>query len=175
LDGYLYAAGQESQLGGNLVIGSTTTGTELKFIAGGHDSENIVFKIAGSGLKMVNGHPIYFSDLTVQNTAAASFAHSNNIFLQANSAFVKANSAYESQNSTGSYANSAFTKANNALANTTGTFGGDLTISGNLATSGIVTLRNSSFNPNAAFVSIVASDNYAVAAIQYKLYVARNW
>jgi len=36
-----------------------------------------------------------------------------------------------------SFANSAFTKANNALANTTGTFAGDLTVTGNVTASGI--------------------------------------
>ena len=164
LDGYLYAAGQEGQLGGNLVIGSTTPGTDIKFIAGGHDASNIAFKATADGLKLVNGHPIYFTDNTIQNTAAAPFTYSNSSFAQANAAFIKANSAYESQNASGSYANSAFIKANNALANTTGTFGGDLSISGNLTTSGIVTLKNSTFNPNTTFVSIVASDNFAVAA-----------
>jgi len=49
----LYAAGQEGQLGGNLVIGSTTTGTDIKFIAGGHDAGNVVFRAPGDGLHMV--------------------------------------------------------------------------------------------------------------------------
>ena len=91
LDGYLYSAGQEGQLGGNLVIGSTTTGTELKFIAGGHDASNIAFKATADGLKLVNGHPIYFTDNTIQNTAAAPFTYSNSSFAQANAAFILAN------------------------------------------------------------------------------------
>ena len=50
----------------------------------------------------------------------------------ANSAFIKANTAATDSLSAGSYANSAFTKANNALANTTGTFAGDLSLTGKL-------------------------------------------
>ena len=117
LDGYLYAAGQEGHLGGNLVIGSTTTGSDIKFIAGGHDASNVVFRATSDGLKLINGRPIYFDDTTYQNTAAAPFAYSNSIFLQSNSSFVKANSAYSSQNASGTYANSAYTQANTATTN----------------------------------------------------------
>jgi hypothetical protein len=58
----------------------------------------------------------------------------------------------------------AFTKANNALANTSGTFAGNLTITGNLLTQGTVSLNNSSFNANSAFVKITASNNFTTVA-----------
>ena len=48
----------------------------------------------------------------------------------ANGAFLRANASYTAQNTTATFANSAFTKANNALANTSGTFAGDLIITG---------------------------------------------
>ncbi len=54
----------------------------------------------------------------------------------ANAAYIKANSAFNSQNTTGTYANAAFSTANNALANTSGIFGGNLIISGNVTVSG---------------------------------------
>ena len=44
------------------------------------------------------------------------------------------------------------------------TFNGNSYTSLKASTSGVVTLKNSTFNPNAAFVSIVASDNFAVAS-----------
>jgi hypothetical protein len=64
--------------------------------------------------------------------------YANGAFVQANAAFIKANTPPAIANSAALYANgafvqanAAFTKANNALANATGTFAGDLTITGN--------------------------------------------
>jgi hypothetical protein len=178
LDGYIYAqgngVGNARANGGNLIVGTTSTGTEVKFIAGGYNSGNIVATMTADGFKLVNGHPIYFTDGTTQNTAAASFAYSNVIygvanvgpiaFTQSNASFIQANAAYamalagigtansattlanaaflQANNepigtSAFTRANSAFSKANNALANTTGTFAGDLTLTGNLIAVGI--------------------------------------
>lgn len=61
----------------------------------------------------------------------------------ANSAFTKANTASIDALSAGSYANGAFAKANNALANTTGTFAGSLTLTGNLTATSITTTGSS--------------------------------
>ena len=47
LDGYLYVQGSSiNQVGGNLVMGVTHTGQDIKFIAGGHDAENVITKIS---------------------------------------------------------------------------------------------------------------------------------
>ena len=59
---------------------------------------------------------------------------------------------------------SAYNKANNALANTSGTFAGDLTLTGNLLTQGIISSNNSSFNENSPFIKITASNNYVTVA-----------
>jgi len=89
-DGYLYvqggAIGAPGGPGGNLIIGTTTANTELRFIGGGYNSANVVAKITGDGLKMVNGHPIYFTDGTTQNTASRSAAYTNAAFALANTA-----------------------------------------------------------------------------------------
>jgi hypothetical protein len=77
----------------------------------------------------VNGYNLF--DYTTN-----SFTHANGAYDQANSAANYANSAFDYANSAFEHANSAYTTANNALANTTGTFGGDLTISGNLVVTG---------------------------------------
>ena len=75
--------------------------------------------------------------------AQAAFTQANNVYTWANTINVFTQSAYNLANSTNSslanvstliqpafnQANAAFNKANNALANTTGTFGGDLTLS----------------------------------------------
>lgn len=118
---------------------------------------------------------IKFPDNSLQYTAAApfsystaSYGHANSAHTQANAAFIHANNAYEhanagynATNATYIFANSAYYLAAGALANTTGTFAGDLNITGNLKTSGVVTLNNSTFSPDAALLSIVASDNFA--------------
>lgn len=56
----------------------------------------------------------------------------------------------------------AFDKANNALANTTGTFGGDLTVAGNTFISGYFNIVNPDFQANSALIDITASDGGAV-------------
>jgi hypothetical protein len=126
LDGYLYVQGNSvgvpsTASGGNLIIGTTTTNTQIKFIAGGYNSSNIVAIITGDGIKMVNGHPIFFTDGTSQNTAAAPFAYSNAAFAQANSASANTISfqgANDTQNtwiaSNSAYSQAAFAKANTA-------------------------------------------------------------
>jgi hypothetical protein len=71
--------------------------------------------------------------------ANAAFVAANSGASFANAAFDRANASYGVANSGSSFANGAFTKANNALANTTGTFNGDLSVTGvfkSLASSG---------------------------------------
>jgi hypothetical protein len=139
LDGYLYVQGSTvggtgSTNGGNLIIGTTTTNTQIKFIAGGYNKENIVAIITGDGIKLTNGHPIYFTDGTSQNTSAASFAYSNASFAQANSASsntIALTGVNLTQNtwiaSNSVYSQAAFVQANSASSNTISIQGVDLT------------------------------------------------
>ena len=72
---------------------------------------------------------------TTQNTNIT--AVTNNAiaaYSQANTGTTLAQAAFDSGNTTLTYAQAGFTKANNALANTTGTFSGTLTLTGNLNT-----------------------------------------
>ncbi len=55
----------------------------------------------------------------------------NSAAIYANGAFLAANTPTHVANSAALYANGAFAKANAALANASGTFAGDLTITGN--------------------------------------------
>jgi hypothetical protein len=116
LDGYIYVQGSEGHLGGNLTIGTTVSNTEIKFIAGGGASENVIAKIKHGGFYLVNDHGITFSDGTVQVTSPAAAG------LSANSAFIKANASYSSQNTTGTYANSAYASSNSASLYANGAF-----------------------------------------------------
>jgi hypothetical protein len=106
LDGYLYVQGDEGELGGNLTIGTTTSNTEIKFVAGGYNAGNVIAKIKHGGLYLVNDHTITFSDGSVQESSAI-FAESF-----ANGAFVMSNSSYAAANSGASFANGAFVTAN---------------------------------------------------------------
>ena len=138
LDGYIYTQGNgvggSFARGGNLIIGATSTNTQIKFIAGGYNSQNIVAKITGDGFKMVNGHPIIFADDTTQNTASSPAVYSQSAYAQANSAITLGQSAY--------------TKANNALANTTGIFAGDLSLTGNLIAVGVQSTTGAIYTGN---------------------------
>jgi hypothetical protein len=171
LDGYLYvqggAIGSPGGPGGNLTIGTTTANTEVKFLLGGPNSSNIIYKITHDGLKFVNGHKIFFDDGTSQNTAAASLAYTQAAFNQANTvtanlssnvtlqAAINATQNTDITNVTNNlasnvtlqaainatqnaYTQAAFTKANNALANTSGAiFAGNLNILGNVTMLGV--------------------------------------
>jgi hypothetical protein len=51
LDGYLFVQGSSiDQLGGNLILGSTHTGTDTKFISGGANVENVIARIHEGGV-----------------------------------------------------------------------------------------------------------------------------
>jgi len=145
LDGYLYvqggAIGTPGGPGGNLTVGTTTANTEVKFIVGGPNLANIVYKITSDGLKFVNGKKIFFDDGTSQNTAAASSGYTQAAFDAANTVATNLSSNVALQVGINATQNTntqaAFNKANNALANTTGTFAGDLTFTGNVIASGV--------------------------------------
>jgi len=141
LDGYLYVQGGSTAgfLGGNLIIGTTTSNTETRFMVSGGTSSNVIAKMTSTGFKMVNGNQIFFSDGTSQNTAAASNA----------------------------YSQAAFSKANNALANTTGTFAGSLTFTGGITANssniGNLTLANNAIYSTATSVDMVIGQSIATA------------
>lgn len=127
MDGYVYVQGNTATTpGGNLLFGTITTHRDISFFQGGAEANNVVAKfVYNSGLRLLQ-KPITFADGTTQNTSFDAAATA------ANAAFLQANTPSHVANSAALYANGAFTKANNALANTSGTFGGDLTISGNV-------------------------------------------
>lgn len=96
---------------------------------------NAAFTRANSGYGQANSAASFANGAFVTSNASYDKANSNSLF--ANAAFITANSgasfangSFVTANSGAVFANAAFTKANNALANTTGTFGGDLIITG---------------------------------------------
>jgi len=142
LDGYIYAQGSTSNTwGGNLIVGSTTTGKEIRFIAGGGSVSNVVARMNSSAI--ILNQPLIFPDGSTQNTALGSAGtYANAAFLQANASFTKANSAVQN---TSIITLNSVVLTGNLTANTTGqsisvdrftsnsaTFSKDLIVIGNI-------------------------------------------
>ena len=147
LDGYIYAQGvNSSSPGGNLIVGSTTSGREVRFVAGGGTTSNVIYKITANGLYMMNGMPIYFADGTLlasANTISLNSAIANTVytqgvdatqnnsitasFNQANTATVLAQASFNLGNTSNVLLQSAFNTANSAAANTIYSINVDLT------------------------------------------------
>lgn len=87
LDGYLVVAGDATgDPGGNLMVGSITSGKQIEFIIGGFEQANVVARmIDNTGFRLTK-KPIIFADGTSQNTAAESASFSQQAFAAANTA-----------------------------------------------------------------------------------------
>ena len=132
LSGYLFVQGNSANnVGGNLVIGTTSTNTEIRFIGGGYNASNVVAKITADGLKMTNGHPIYFQDGTSQSTNSISYAWSTAVNAAQNTSI---QSAWTT-------ANAAFPTAGGTVTGNT-TFNKDVIVGGNLTITGNLTSLN---------------------------------
>ena len=100
----------------------------------GYDQANTSSTIAQSGYDQAN---------TANTTAQAGFD-------QANTANTTAQSGFDQANTANTTAQSAYDTANNALANTTGTFAGDLTVTGNVSLSSNLIFSDSTIQTTAA-------------------------
>lgn len=174
LDGYLYVQGDgPGTMGGNLIIGTSSADREVVLISGGVNFDNIAAKITSTGLKIHYNKSLTFADDTVQTTAASPVSYSQASFALANTANAYAYSANVwLQANTGAalaaakvYTDTAntFIKSN-YLANTSGIFAGNLTITGNTVSQGYVDFNSSTFDPNTAFVAITGTANGVVVA-----------
>jgi hypothetical protein len=213
-DGYIImAGGNPTDPGGNLSIGTITDGKDINIFQGGLDAANVVATFGHTtGLKL-NKKPLTFADGTSQNTAVTystinSEISSNVATLRGEitSNAASANSVINSRISSNvatvnTFTQAAFNKANNALANATGIFAGDLTITGNtqvaslntanlsvvgtanvsgtLNVVGAVTmnstlvLANTNFNATEAAMTIKATANTQVPALDgYMIHVS---
>lgn len=116
--------------------------------------------------------------VTMYNYSGTAYAHANAANVLASASYTQANTTATALTVTDSVAQGAFTrataannmvhsayaKANNALANTSGTFGGDLNISGNLTvlgvgTTGLFTVNAAPYPANTTAFKISGSAN----------------
>ena len=215
LDGYLYVQGDTTSApGGNLVIGTTTAGKVVRFLAGGINKTNIVMTLTSTGPSINSGAHLTFGDGSTQSVAAAPANYTQSAFDAANtaqadlavneginttqnnniiavnqyaaSAYALANvgvgvnttqntnitsvnqyaaSGYAQANTNATnitlvnqFAQSSYNVANAALANTTGTFAGDLTTTGNVITN-FVRSKSTTINDNTPLAQFSGSFN----------------
>ena len=119
LDGYLYVQGEAGSPGGNLVIGTTMTGTQIKFLVGGVDSQNVVATANSTGLysSTISNASTYANSAYAQaNTATNNAAGAS---LYANAAFIVANNNTNVNATQNTNIQSAWNLANTAVQNTT--------------------------------------------------------
>jgi hypothetical protein len=148
LDGYLYVQGDTTAgPGGNLVIGTATSGKVVRFIAGGGNKANIVMTLNSTGPSINSGAQLTFGDGSTQSVAAAPANYTQSAFDAANtaagntaviqgvnltqnnnityvnqyaaSAYAQANTNATSIVEVNQYANSAYTQANTNATNIT--------------------------------------------------------
>ena len=195
-DGYLYVYGPSStSSSGNLIVGTASSNSTITFITGLSSYKNVVAKMTSTGLVLNTQSYITFADGSVQTVA---YNAGTDVTQNTRLTIIEATDASQNarmtiiegvdvtQNTSMAVLDgkmqSAYNKANNALANTTGTFAGDLTITGNVisnsgtignltisnnaiySTGTLIDFNNSTFNPNTAFVQITGSNNAVTIA-----------
>jgi len=140
-DGYLYVQGTGNTTvpSGNLIVGTASPNTEIKFMAAGTNDINVVMKVKYNDVKfrqntLVNiantllVNTITFYDNTSLNSFSVIANHTSNI---ANLQLTTANNTANIANLQ-SYSNAAFAKANTAVQNTAVIQLNALTLTGNL-------------------------------------------
>jgi len=164
-DGYLYVQGTGNTTvpSGNLIVGTASPNTEIKFMAAGTNDINVVMKVKYNDVKfrqntLVNiantllVNTITFYDNTSLNSFSVIANHTSNI---ANLQLTTANNTANIANLQ-SYSNAAFAKANTAVQNTAVIQLNALTLTGNLIANSVgqgifvdsFTSNNATFSKN---------------------------
>ena len=179
LDGYIYAQGQNSSVpGGNLIVGSTTSGREVRFVAGGGNSSNVIAKMTSNGFYMMNGMPIYFADGTVLASANTIYQNGINATQNTNiqSAWNLANTAVQNTSNiiitnlnvvgnitaAGIQSTTGAITTGNLIVNGTANVSGTLNVVGIISGNAQVVLANTNFSNTQAALTISASPTVAL-------------
>ena len=167
-DGYLYVAASGAGKG-NLAIGTTNSTGRVNFVVGGLETENIVGYIDSTGIWSGAINSVVSANAASANSVINTRISANVATLRGeitgntDSTLLAINSRITSNISTANlFTQSAFNKANSALANTSGTFNGDLNVQGNIAaysiaTTNTLTVFSSTTSAANAVVEIVGS------------------
>ena len=168
-DGYVYVGGPTTtSYSGNLILGTSSTRANIIFMVGGTMSENVVGYITNNGYNLLSNVSVRgalstttglrFADGSTQNTASNPAVYSQAAYGQANTATTIGQAAYGQANTATTIGQAAFTKANNALANTSGTFAGNLAVTGN------VTVTNVTAANSVVIGNVVISNNSIISS-----------
>lgn len=172
-DGYLYVQGDGT--GANLVLGTTHSTSRVNFIVGGTESANIVGYFDSTGIYSSSINSLVAANVaTLRGEITANAASANSVFntrISANVATLRgeitanadsANSVINTRISANIatanlFTQAAFDKANNALANTSGTFAGNLTTTGNIISRYAITVNNASMPGNTQYIVVTGT------------------
>ena len=189
LDGYLYVQGGTTSglLGGNLIVGTTTTGTQIRFIVGGGTSSNVVANMTSTGLVMsgtagITTSNLYATGNVVTNIITTPLGTGSNLLLDPDGVgdvilstntelLIQSTAAATGINSgavqvsggisvTGNvYSGNVYTGSLIATGNVTAQ---TLTMNGSISmTGGIVTVNNNTFGTTVAAMRIDGSAGFA--------------
>jgi len=146
-DGYLYISSTGTNKG-NLTIGTTNSTGKVNFVVGGLETGNIVGYVDSSGIWSGSINSVVSANSSSANSVINTRISSNVATLRGeiSSNVVTLNGSISTNIATqNTFTQAAFNKANNALANTSGTFNGDLQILGNVSVYSIATSNITSF------------------------------
>ena len=129
-DGYLYVSSSGTNKG-NLAIGTTNSTGRVNFVVGGLQTQNIVGYIDSTGIWSSS-----INSVVSANAASANSVINTRISANVTTLRGEISSNISTQNT---FTQASFDKANSALANTSGTFNGNLNILGNVSAYSIVT------------------------------------
>lgn len=161
-DGFLIVDGPLDDPRGNLVIGTANPSTNLVFSIGGLTTTDVPAVMTDNGLVFKNGAYVTFADNTQQTTAAATLEYSESAFAVANAATDSITYLSGVNLGQNTFSQGAYNKANNALANTTGTFDGDLTVTGNTSISYQLRVQKSDMPGNNQYVIVTGTSGGAI-------------
>lgn len=156
-DGYLYVQSTAPQ--GNLVLG-TAADAAIKFIIGGTEDTDIVGYLTRTSIHVPAIDSLITTNVaTLRSEVTANAASANSVIntrISANVATLRgeitANIATANL-----FTQAAFNKANNALANTSGTFNGNLTVTGNIISRYAITVNNATMPGNTQYIVVTGT------------------
>jgi hypothetical protein len=179
-----YANGAFEQANAAFLVANTPThvaNSAALYSNGAFAQANAAFIVANTPTAIANSAALYANGAFIQANASflrantplpvanSGALYANGAFIQANAAFIRANTPHAISNSAAlyangafDYANSAFYKANNALANTTGTFDGNLTVTGNIVSKYALTVNNASMPGNSQYIIVTGTATGAI-------------
>jgi len=115
LTGYFLVQGNTGQVGGNMIIGTTTPSTNIRFLVGGFENANVILNLDESGLDIVRGELTSATTTRIFNVANAAFGQANAAFGQSNNSFGVANSGFAQANNAFGHANNSYNRANSGF------------------------------------------------------------